>query len=417
MKTIANSKYYNMFLRGATLFLKFLFVFCAAKFWSPEDLGLYGLIVTIVGLSGYLVGFDFYVNTQRAFAGSSLSIKNKTISNHVFLTIVLFLLLGPSLYLYLINFSISTKYYFVIFLLIFVEQINLEFSRLLVLKNRQLLVSKLLFFRHGAFPVVFFVLCVFDIVISVPVVLILWSVFSSISAFLAYYFYKKIEIFKISFSFVDFPLLREQSKIALLFLIGTIALRGLFSIDRMIIADYISIEVLGIYTFYVGLSSAVIALYDATFVVYQLPYIFELKRENNIKKIQSLKRKSFIQCFCFYSVALLIYIVTIDIVLFFIGRDEYSSNKWIFLPLLLSAFFYSMSSVYNNIIYVFERSDFLLSSIPVFSLGVFIALLSTYEKVNLWAVLFTLIVAFVSFCLFKILLSFYILRNEKIKTT
>ena len=132
----------NVSLRMSVLILKFLFVFFAAKFWSPEQLGQYGLIATAIAYCGYLVGLDFYVNTQRNFLDVSPNLRNETITHHFFLIAAAFCLLVPCLVMYFeAQFSFDT----LIFLccLIFFEQANAEVSRLLVLKNKQLLVSSL----------------------------------------------------------------------------------------------------------------------------------------------------------------------------------------------------------------------------------------------------------------------------------
>lgn len=45
------SRLINVSLRGGTLVCKFLLIFFLAKFLSPEEVGLFGLIVASIGYS------------------------------------------------------------------------------------------------------------------------------------------------------------------------------------------------------------------------------------------------------------------------------------------------------------------------------------------------------------------------------
>src|SRR5690606_16168777 len=56
---------FNIGLRGLTLSSRFLLLFALARWLSPAELGLFGLVSAIVGYGIYLVGLEFYAFATR----------------------------------------------------------------------------------------------------------------------------------------------------------------------------------------------------------------------------------------------------------------------------------------------------------------------------------------------------------------
>ena len=55
----------SIVLRGMTLGSKFLLIFILARFLTPAELGLYGLLAATIGYALHLLGLDFYTYTTR----------------------------------------------------------------------------------------------------------------------------------------------------------------------------------------------------------------------------------------------------------------------------------------------------------------------------------------------------------------
>ncbi len=52
---------YSLALRVLLLASKFILMIGMARYLSPEDLGIYGLLSVSIALALYLLGMDFYV--------------------------------------------------------------------------------------------------------------------------------------------------------------------------------------------------------------------------------------------------------------------------------------------------------------------------------------------------------------------
>jgi hypothetical protein len=71
IKLISNKEVViNIALRLSVLVSKFFFIFLAAKYLSLSDMGEYGIFIASVTYSIYLIGFDFYTFSNRAFIQS-----------------------------------------------------------------------------------------------------------------------------------------------------------------------------------------------------------------------------------------------------------------------------------------------------------------------------------------------------------
>jgi O-antigen/teichoic acid export membrane protein len=397
----------------SVLVLKFLFVFFAAKYWSPEQLGQYGFIATVVAYCGYIIGLDFYVNTQRCFLDVAPCIRNETMTHHFSLVVSAFILLVPCLVLYFGD-QFQTYTIILICLLILFEQANAEMSRLLVLKNQQLLVSCLLFLRHGGFSATFVIGVFFEFVLNVSDILQLWLIFSCFSACLSCWQLRKLVTFEIALRRINIKPLKRQLKTAMVFFVGTIILRSLFSFDKFLVGELISLDMLGVYTFYIGLSAAIIALYDAAIGVYILPAIFHYKDEFVAGNLCLYMRKTCFQCFAVYSLAFTAFFFFGEYVIDLIGNKLYAEHQYIFIFVLVSAFFYSLSTVYNNVIYVFGGYDKWLTFISFISFVIFIFM--SYLAVEQFAIVAILVasnLAFMIFFLLKYFLAINIINQQQ----
>ena len=416
IKRIANysgmHRLINVVLRGSVLILKFIFMFFAAKFWSPKDLGLFGLVATIVMYGGYLIGVDFYVNTQRAIRSKNQFSKNVTLTHHLLVMLAAFLLIIPFV-LYYFDELVPLHIAFFICLLLLIEQLNLEFCRMLVLKQKQLLVSSLLFVRHGAYSFVFILWAISGNTLNVNQVITLWLCFSLLCSVIGGYFFKKYVHHKVQSKLVNLVKLKKQIAIASVFFIGTLLLRGLFSLDKILVAEWVSLELLGIYTFYVGLAAAVIAIFDASVGVYLLPAIFKLKEDRNIAQINKVANSAFYQCLGIYIIAYTTFGVFGSLVISLIGNELYLDYKSIFLFVSISACLYSASNVYHNVIYVLGGYDKWLTYFSLIAFLIF--LLFAYlqiEALGIKAILIGNNLAFLAFFSLKLLLAKYIIHNQ-----
>ncbi len=138
---------------------------------------------------------------------------------------------------------------------------------------------------------------------------------------------------------------------AVQFLIGTMALRGIFTFDRYFIDLYTNKSVVGIYSFYIGITNAMLGFCDAGVISRLYPKIVTAFLEGNHKKYkQHLKEMAvgIVLLFTSFSIGLFI---SIKPMLHFIGREVYFEQIKTLWILLISMGVYCLGLVPHYALY------------------------------------------------------------------
>ena len=141
-------KVLNVGVRAATLACRFLFIFFLAKLLTPAEVGLYGLVTATVAYSLYFVGLDFYTFTTRELAGSDRNVWGGFIRNQAALSLALYCVVLPALMLVFSSGMLPWTLAKWFFLLIVLEHICQELTRLFIAASEQLAASIVLFLRR-----------------------------------------------------------------------------------------------------------------------------------------------------------------------------------------------------------------------------------------------------------------------------
>src|SRR5690554_889302 len=94
----------NVCIRGGTLVSKFLLILVLARFLTPAELGLYGLIIATIAYGIYPLGFEFYTYSTREIIGLEESQRGVLLKSQLALHVKLYLFFLP-LFLFLFFFE------------------------------------------------------------------------------------------------------------------------------------------------------------------------------------------------------------------------------------------------------------------------------------------------------------------------
>src|SRR5690606_1309225 len=133
---------------------KFVLIFFLARFLEPEDVGLYGLLVLTVAYALYPRGLDFYTYSTREILRDDRSHWGVLVRNHCALALLLYSIVLPWLLLVFaldyLPWPLAPWFY----VLLILEHLNQELSRLLVAVSKQMMASLVLFLRQGVWCLV-----------------------------------------------------------------------------------------------------------------------------------------------------------------------------------------------------------------------------------------------------------------------
>lgn len=393
----------NIALRGTTLASKFLLIFFLAKFLEPKELGLYGLLTVTIGYALYLLGFDFYTFTTREILKRKRHEWGGLIKDQGALSLALYTVFLPLLSLVFITDLLPWSVAGWFFLLLVLEHLTQELSRLLIAISEQLLASIMLFFRSGIWAIIVTALMFIDTdTRELNYVLGGWA-FGSFSA-LALGIYRLKQL-KISgwHKKTDWLWIGRGLKIAIPLLIATLALRGLFTIDRYWFADLASLDTLGAYVLFMGISSALLSFLDAGVFAFIYPGLISAHHDKDAeafrRKLKALLWQTLILSIAFSIVALLI----INPLLVWLNKPLYLEHEYLFPWTLLVTLLYSLGMIPHYALYA-QGLDRPIIHSHIASMLIFIPatwLMSQYWPLQ--AVPAGLCIAFLSILLWKCL--------------
>lgn len=377
-------KIVNVALRGATLVSKFFFIFFLAYYLEPHAVALYGLLTVTVSYSLYALGFDFYTYSTRELLGNVQEQWARLIRDQgVFfaLTYVLVLpLLALVFFFELLPWFLAPWF----FMLVVVEHLSQELNRLLVAISRQLLASVILFLRSGLWAIIAVIsFWLFPQTRSLEYALSAWVLGALISCIIGIVALSALERKSLKQS-IDWKWIRRGIAVAVPFLIATLSIRGVFTIDRYWVKLIAGQEILASYVLFAGIANAVTSFLDAGVFVFLYPKIVSAFTRKDQKDFVSGMRSLLLQTVLIAILLSLAAAILVHPLLWWLGKDVYSQNVGILYVVLFAIVLYAISMVPHYGLYAMSKDRHIIFShlvaLPLFALSalVFTGFTSVY---------------------------------------
>lgn len=368
-------KYLNLSIRGATIVFKSLLIFYIAKNFTVSDMAIYGLFTVTILYFLYFIGLDLYIFFSRELVHISTEKWGGKLK-HIILIYALMYFLSLFLIYYIIELKIIPSNLGLVFVFIlFIEHINQEFSRLMILKGDVLRSTIINFIRYAAWTPILIVLFYFNFIEkSLNNIFIFWALFGAIAIICNLVSFKSYKI-KNWEEKIELKWLLKGVSICLPFLLGTLALRGLTTVDRYFLEHNFSAEYLASYVFYGSFVAVIATIVDSLVLSYSYPkllkyYNSEMREEYN-KEIKSMLTQTIKYSLGF---SLILYYLTFFIIKFIIKNEIYLINMHSFILMLVASVVMSISMVPHYILYS-QKKDKLIIFIHVLSFLIFVIIL------------------------------------------
>jgi O-antigen/teichoic acid export membrane protein len=247
----------NIAIRLLSLVAKAFSVFFIARILPPEDFGAYITILASISFYQYVVIADFSYPSHRLLILKKINLSELIGTQGIF---ILFTYFFSCIFLYTtfpkilgINILILTL------ALLFFEAVSSEFQRILTALGR-VSESNIVIFIKSALWLPGLIAYSYLTKPSVTSVLNFWLIGIALSC--VYGAYKILKLMSIKSLKFSANLLREVVRIIPVVLVGTLATRTLFSLDRVFVEMRDGFIVSGAYGYYVGVASAFVAILD-----------------------------------------------------------------------------------------------------------------------------------------------------------
>lgn len=345
------TRFINIALRGITLASKFLLIFFLAKFLEPKELGLYGLLTVTISYAIYVLGFDFYTYTTREILKQKRSEWGGLIKDQGALSFILYCIFLPLLSMIFLKGLLPWSVAGWFFVLLVLEHLTQEISRLLVTISEQLLASLMLFMRSGIWAVIVTALMFFRAdTRDLNIVLGAWTLGSLLALVLGVYRLKQMNISGWRKKF-DWQWIGKGLKIAIPLLIATLALRGLFTVDRYWFADLANLETLGAYVLFMGISSALVSFLDAGVFAFIYPGLISAYHNKDSEEFRLKLRGLLLQTLIFAGAFTILALLIVDPLLNWLDKPLYLEHKDLFPWTLLITLLYSIGMIPHYALY------------------------------------------------------------------
>ena len=397
----------NTFLRLLVTFSKFTLLIYIAKYFSTEELGVYGLFTTSITLGVILLGVDFYNFSLREIVKDKTNAPKYLYNQFIFHCIVYLLSIPATLLLF--SFKIlPTSYLGYFFAILILEHLSQEFYRLYTVLQKPTLANTLLFIRAGLW--VYLVISLWSFKLcpkTLSTIWLMWLIGAFTSVVISIVKLSKLKLLRKEH--LDWKWIKRGAKTGLLFFAGTLCYKVIEFSDRYMIDAFLSKVDVGIYTFYVNIANLINTIVFASVIMLYYPRLLEsITKDGNeykmiVKKFSSLTLiLSILSAFALQ--------ILIHPLIFIINKVEFLENIEVFYTMLIANIFLNLSFVPHYILYAAQRDKIIAYSTAIASLvNIFLNILLIKKLGILGAAISTL----VSFIIIAAIKGFWGVKLEK----
>ena len=220
--------------------------------------------------------------------------------------------------------------------LLVLEHITQELNRLLVALSRQLIASWVLFFRAGAWCLAVVAIMYLDTEQrNLQTVLFAWIIGSAIALAIGFAVIGREDLGGWRRP-VDWEWVKKGLRIAVPMLVATLALRGLYTVDRYWFEALAGLEVLGAYVLFMGMCNALLGFMEAGVFTFLYPAMIAAYADQDARTFKLKFRQLALQTILLTAVFSAIAWVVVTPLLEWLGRPLYLEHQYLFGWLLIA---------------------------------------------------------------------------------
>ena len=341
-------------LRLATISVKSLLIIALAVWLSPADLGTYGLIVASVTLTTYFYGLDFYTFTIRQLSIRQLDDVRYRLRDTFALFGAAYVVGSAVLLLALPLLGVTSVLLPVVVVLCAAQHGSLEFYRVLLRLEHTATASVCLLIRDAAWVPFCLASHWLRQDLTVLQVLLFWLGGSIASlGFGAVYLARILPAGEPRP--VDLAWLTRGIRTGLRMLVGTVALRAFFTVDRMIMAAFAPPDVLGAYVFFTMACASISGLFETAILPYFWPRLLEASKQGDREAQDRAQRRLRQVCLFGAGVGAVVMIIGGAVIANLLPEPAYAQNLDLLLYVAVAYLFLTLSNIPHYRLYVENR--------------------------------------------------------------
>lgn len=247
-----------MLLRTITISSRAILIFVLAKYLTPSDVGIYGLLTATVAIFSSVAGFEFYSYNTREIINSPRETHPEKIRDQLYLHGLTYIFVPMiSFYFYYADILIFELIILLSFIIIF-DHLCHEFARLLFILYKPAEANTAIFLRHGLWPIIFLIIIAsFPDTRNIKILLIIWLLSLIISLFYSLNIISNIISLRNITSAINWNWIKRGLYISSLYFIGTFMFTLIDYFDRFILQNFATVDYLGVFIVYIGTTNII----------------------------------------------------------------------------------------------------------------------------------------------------------------
>lgn len=347
----------NLSLRAVTLAVKFAFILCLAVFLPPEQVGLYGLITVTVFYSIYFVGFEFYTYSTRDLVARPRSEWSRLLSSQLVFFGLMYVVILPAFSILFWLEMLPWKVMSAFLALVILEHLSTELMRLLVAMEKPLLATLIIFVKQAFWAICFTVAMWLNPDFrNISDLLLFWVIGTFASILIGL-----VPLLGLGWkgggSKLDCQWIRKGVLVALPLLISSVAVKSLFTFDRYAFEALNGLALLGAYSVYMGVASAMLSFMESGVFVFYYPRMMKAYKESNLPEFERAYRKLATQSALWLAV-LMVGAVSAGILIFpLLEEPVYAGNLALFCAVIVTMAVFIAGNVFQYGLYTATRDS------------------------------------------------------------
>lgn len=365
----------NLLIRSTSILFRFLFQIIIINYISTYEYGEYAVFYSTNLLLVFIYGLEFYTFSSRRIIGTNIN--SIFIQNQLFFQILLYLITIPiiiSLIYFYQLFSKSLIYFFLIYL--FFELISNELFKFLIALEKSIIGNILFLIRNGLPSIVIVIYTWMYKKIHFEEILLIFIFFSACSTLYGLLniplFTKHFKIKKIWF-FYGIKSSFKYYLSGILFLILAYA-------NIYIVKYYCGVVEVGILSYFKSFLSITQAIIYNGITIFYLPKLVFSAKNHKYKEQKKYYYVAKKLTYIFTTISIIIAVTANYFFNIFTSKKEFYFNFDVMIILALGQFFYSISSVYNLLLFSNNKDLLILNmNILVIIINIMFGILLTIK--------------------------------------
>lgn len=324
------------------------------RYFSLADIGAYGLVVGTTTILSVVMGQDLIYVVSRDIVGTDPATALHKMRDQAVLYGLNYLALAAVILalnaLHIVD--VSPRIMTFTLMLTILESLGTVTYFNLNSLNLQVRANALFFIRSGlwVFPVVG--LCMIDPAMrNVETVLTGWIIGAGTSLLMTLWLWREMPWKKVMPRPVNWQWIGSGIKTSSLIWLGMMGLTSGTFIDRFVVEHYLTIEDVGVLTFYFSFTNALLTLMQSGIAAFSTPRLIKHHREQAFDEFHKVSRHASRQISIGAGVVAIGLGVAVPLISYFLGRNAFVTDTPVFLFMLLATWMRANADMKNNILF------------------------------------------------------------------